>query len=442
MKNPIYVFGFLVLAAVLFGCKKEEAEPKVDENGLTREINDLVPQYILDEMQELGMPINGGATPPDLEDTYLASPFVLKNSNIPADIPGTLFADLEFHFYGQNNQDLTIMIDYITSNGFYTEQGEGLGSFIVGDECSFSVFVEVDLTINGDPAKALNVYSGEVVNKGIENFHYANFFLEDYGDPNGVFIEVGEGRVLCDQDRFSPLKGGESEWYTRLPDCPCEYSESLDGKAEMCGTWIDCGAASQEYHYGATYEIRWVPDQPNDPGQQCTYDSAKKLITSGIGAGSPDRDSPDICGWGDILTGQGFPDYDHYCEDVVPWGKGGSLVCSESSVPCWIYLRDWPANKGKNCPAPANPVSDIQHMLRLVGDMSCEEVTLIIKSAKESPNLLIDADLRDYLTGEIEYLPENQLIDKLKNWKDLKSCSIFPSDDLCVLIDLAIANLQ
>jgi len=429
MKKSFYLTAFALLFTIIIGCEKdEEVSPKVDENGLTKEITDLVPQYILDEMERLGMPINGGANPPIIEETYFASPYILESSNRPGDVPGFQFADYKVTFSGQDNDDLTIMVDY--ENG--PESGNGIGSFIVGEDCKFSVFVEINsVHSGGTTAKLTHVISGNLVNEGIEDLYFANFMIDNNNNPQGVWIENGEGRVIYDQDGFSERFGGETNWYTKLPNCPCQYSEDIDGREEMCGEWIDCGSASQEYHYGATFEIRWVPDEAGDPGQQCTYDASRSLITSGIAAGSPDKDSPDICGWGDILTGQGFPDIDHYFDDVKTWGE----------LPCYQYLNEWRPNNGNGC--GSNPISDIEHMKKMVGEMTCEEITLIIRSAKDSPNLMIDSDLRSYIIGEITIsLSDAQLIAKLQNWKELKSCSMFPSDELCFLIDQAISNLQ
>ncbi|MDX2245755.1 MAG: hypothetical protein SF052_03200 [Bacteroidia bacterium] len=428
MKNLLFLAIFFILTTLFVGCEKGEVSPKVDENGLTKEITDLVPQYILDEMKELGMPINGGANPPIIEETYFATPFILKSSNRPGDTPGFQFLDYKVIFSSQNNDDLTIMVDYESG----PESGSGIGSFIVGEGCEFSVFVEINSVYSGGTtAKFIHVISGSLVNKGIENLYLANFMINNNGNPQGVWIENGEGRVIYDQDGFSEKLGGESKWYTKLPDCPCEYSEDINGREEMCGEWINCGSASQEYHYGATFEIRWVPNESGEPGQQCTYDAGRNLITSGIAAGSPDKDSPDICGWGDILTGQGFPDIEHYFDDVKTWGE----------LPCYEYLNEWRPNNGNNC--GVNPISDIEHMKKMVGEMTCEKITLIIKSAKDSPNLMIDGDLRNYIIGDITIsLTEAQLISKLQNWKALKSCSMFPNDELCLLIDQAISNLQ
>ena len=56
----------------------------------------------------------------------------------------------------------------------------------------------------------------------------------------------------------------------------------------MGGQWRDftngCLSVSHlnDYHYGAKYEVRWAKEL-DSPGQQCTYDAQKKLITGGFG---------------------------------------------------------------------------------------------------------------------------------------------------------------
>ncbi|MGB5926946.1 MAG: hypothetical protein WBH03_02170, partial [Cyclobacteriaceae bacterium] len=193
MKNTLALFlgSFLLLFFSACG-DDEEISPQVDANGLTREITDLVPQYILDEMEALGMPINGGESPPNVEGTYYANPFVLLNSNRSNDVVGQNFAPYTVTFSNQNNNKLTVKVDYV--NG--PESGNGIGSFIVGTSTQFSVFVEVNSQHSrGSSAKFTQVISGEMTDQGIENLHVANFMIDNYGNPDGVWIEDGEGRV-------------------------------------------------------------------------------------------------------------------------------------------------------------------------------------------------------------------------------------------------------
>ncbi|WP_116125326.1 hypothetical protein [Lewinella sp. IMCC34183] len=202
---PSLLFVCIGLLA-LPGCKKDKFGPTTNEDGLTRDITDLVPQSILDEMETLGMPINGGTNPPDIEETYLASAFILLESNRPGDTPGMNFSDYYVTFSDQDSEELTLKVDY--RNG--GETGSGLGSFIVGDDCSFSVFVEVDSEYFGTEATLVHVISGELTEGGINNLHFANFMLDNNGNPNGTWIEEGEGRVIYDQDGFSPQQGTRS----------------------------------------------------------------------------------------------------------------------------------------------------------------------------------------------------------------------------------------
>lgn len=203
MKKITTRFFIVILAfsVVFIGCKKDKKEEpsKVQENGLTAEINNLVPDSILNVMITLGMPVNGGGTPPDIAATYLASPFILKESNVPGDYPGFTFADYRVTFYEQNSDNLTIKMNYL--NG--PESGTGLGGYIVGSNNSFTVFAEVNSTYSGYESRLVQVISGTLTSTGIDDFFYANFMIDNYGNPGGVWIGNGEGRVIYDSDGFS-----------------------------------------------------------------------------------------------------------------------------------------------------------------------------------------------------------------------------------------------
>jgi hypothetical protein len=201
-KFTIRFFSIVFALSVVFiGCKKDKKDEKnkVQDNGLTAEINNLVPESILNVMVSLGMPVNGGGTPPNIAASYLASPFVLKESNIPNDFPGFVFANYRVTFYDQNSDNLSIKMNYL--NG--PESGTGLGGYIVGTNNSFTVFAEVNSTYSGYEARLVQVISGTLTPTGIEDFYYANFMLDNFGNPGGVWIGNGEGRVIYDSDGFS-----------------------------------------------------------------------------------------------------------------------------------------------------------------------------------------------------------------------------------------------
>ena len=159
-------------------------------------------------------------------------------------------------------------------------------------------------------------------------------------------------------------------------------------------------------------------------GQQCTYDAEGNLITSGIAAGSPDKVSPQSCGSVSFSAAVSFPG--HYIKDMRTF----------SNLPCWEYLRDWPANNANKC-APSNPVSDIKNIKNLVGDMTCPEITELMNEASKSKT--ISDKLKDYLLGNGDgNLSGAEQIDELNRWKESEGC---PGKGICNLINKASKNL-
>jgi hypothetical protein len=199
---------FIILAfSFLISCSEDSggiSSTEVEENGLTPDINDLVPDSLLLIMDSLGMPIHGGGNPPNIENSYLCTPFILLASNRVNDNPGAQFSDYYINFRQQNNSDLTVNLDYI--NG--PETGNGIGSFIVGTVDSFSVFARLTVTVFTDSAYVLVLFSGRMDGENIADFHIALFMLDDLGDPSNYFIENGEGRIFYDSDGISERTEG------------------------------------------------------------------------------------------------------------------------------------------------------------------------------------------------------------------------------------------
>lgn len=205
MKTIVPSLCIILLLTLLSACEKQDIEDKkVEENGLSEDINDFIPEEILDEMIAQGMPINRGGNPPNIENTYLATPFILLSSNRPSDSPGSEFYDLLLRFYQQDNNQLTVKLDY--SSGI--EAGEGVGSFIVGEENKFTVVTDLRVTAYNDTADAAFVFSGTIAEGYIHDLYVANFMINNYGNSSGYFIEEGEGRVFYDEDGMSETTHG------------------------------------------------------------------------------------------------------------------------------------------------------------------------------------------------------------------------------------------
>jgi len=192
----------VLFISILTGCGGDSTGPGtslVEENGLTRDINAMVPSQLLATIEALGMPIHRGGSPPSIEGVFHITPFVLVDSNRPGDTPGDRYADYYVEFSDQSNANLTITTDYVNAE----EVGVGLGSFIVGQGGQFSVFTELTVEINGEAASVLAVYSGRMGQSSVENMHAAGFMLDNNGNPSGYFIDDGQGRVFRDQDGAS-----------------------------------------------------------------------------------------------------------------------------------------------------------------------------------------------------------------------------------------------
>lgn len=176
-------------------------------NGLTEEINEIVPEEILEEIKALGMPINTGTAPPNIAGVYNFSPVILKNSNIAEDTPGGGFNDGRIKIYDQSNTNLTAKFESVEvdSNGEVT--GSSIGdeahiTHVVGNSSNFTLFVRVVATeISGEWAELIYVYSGTMAGGNINSLHFALVMLNNNGYE--YFIDNGEGRLFYDEDGVS-----------------------------------------------------------------------------------------------------------------------------------------------------------------------------------------------------------------------------------------------
>ena len=182
----------------------------------------------------------------------------------------------------------------------------------------------------------------------------------------------------------------KKKWYETLPDCPCTYAEAQKLAKQSGSGWSDCGGANQDFHYGAASEVRWIPPKAGQPGQQCTYDQNGNLITSGIGAGTPDKVSPQGCEWYSINPKSVQSFYGHKTKDMDPWWE---LSCEE-------YLKKWPPNNGNNC--ADNGAADFSHMKDIVKDLNCDEITKMFKSANDPNDKRFTPRVKDFINGKIK----------------------------------------
>jgi hypothetical protein len=196
---PLVGLFLLVMAS----CRREV---NIDlDKGFSSQIQQIVPQAVVDSLRKKGMVINEGLVPPQLSGIYLASPYKLLSPYGPGDSysVGKIINDYYYKFYSQT-ADNAITYDF-TNNG--SDKGSGQGAFIAGNGMSFTIFSQDIGVSKSVPYKTLTVISGEISDQGIKKFQYAFVMKEKTGDAsNAVLIPIGAARIWVDGDGLA-VKG-------------------------------------------------------------------------------------------------------------------------------------------------------------------------------------------------------------------------------------------
>ena len=174
-----------------------------DQEGLTEDIHNLIPDGVLEAIKDIGMEINEGRNPPNIEGTYFVDTLSLVESTTGGDIATQWNKHVTFS--GQNNTTLTINVDYTmqVDNGAGIMSSKGLGSYIVGEGNKFTVVVDGTREEGGFTAKTVEIFSGEISDRGISNYHWAVMMIDNSGNPLNVWIANGTGYTKKDGDGFS-----------------------------------------------------------------------------------------------------------------------------------------------------------------------------------------------------------------------------------------------
>ena len=151
-------------------------------------------------------------------------------------------------------------------------------------------------------------------------------------------------------------------WKDGLDACPCTQQEAANNPRFKDATHFYTDSyhpgAETEYRTRAEFVVRYSPPSNIQfsnklmPGQQCAYDAAGKLITHGVGAGTPDAYSPEVTDNFDGL----ITEDSHTYWDVTPFDAEG-MTWQE-------YQKTWTPNPGKKSNGEAceiNPPPDIRN---------------------------------------------------------------------------------
>ena len=193
---------FLSVMIAFVGCY-EEPNTKNTES-LPNSVTSIVSPERLKDLEDLGITINKGTTPPNIEGSYRVSPFKKINANF--DDPYNEVLDYTYTFSEQDNTALTVMVgEYNNEDGTVgTGSGELQGAAISGHGNLFSIFAKIHTDYpNGAKSDMISVISGELTDEGIKNFQYALIMDDNYGNANDYLIGNGQGRLWATDNEIS-----------------------------------------------------------------------------------------------------------------------------------------------------------------------------------------------------------------------------------------------
>lgn len=215
MKTSIFKLFILCIILGLSSCSSNDS----NENETTSSEKKLYDHYVDSKMQksidQLGVVIHKGNTPPNVEGIYTIDPFRCTMSNFNDGYLGVNLGTSTLTLSNQNTAKLSIDFNNITIYSFDSkdETWKGKGSFISGSGNKFSILLHSNGELNKGSFvakyKNLIILSGEldIVNnqiKGIKNLQMASVMSDDYGDPNNTLIEIGQGRLFTNS--YSSVK--------------------------------------------------------------------------------------------------------------------------------------------------------------------------------------------------------------------------------------------
>lgn len=206
MKTTFNLFILFIILSTT-ACSSND----VNENETSSPEKNLYDYYVDSNMQksidQLGIIIHKGNTPPNVEGIYSIDPFRCTMSNFNDSLLGVNLGASTLTLSNQNTANLSVDFKNFTIYSYdaKNETWQGKGSFISGEGNKFSIFLhskgELDYGTYVTYYQNLIILSGEldVQNdkiKGIKNLQLASIMSDDYLDPYNTLIAIGQGRLF------------------------------------------------------------------------------------------------------------------------------------------------------------------------------------------------------------------------------------------------------
>lgn len=208
--NQIKILCFVTVVSLLNACGGSSGGGSNDANTVTVTTNftgtrpsveQIYSESLITSLEMIGLNINLGDNPPNVEGSYLLEPRVLQATTVPVENIeiGVGNGSTTITFSNQNNANLTLDLEANSGSTNVVDTG----SFISGSGNLFTVYFVAEVTVDGHTFDSTETYSGVITDGGVQNLQRAIFVLDDRGDPNDGLIPNDTGRLFIDEDGLS-----------------------------------------------------------------------------------------------------------------------------------------------------------------------------------------------------------------------------------------------
>jgi len=208
-------------------------------DGSSEAVADFYTPSQVAAIESLGLQINLGDTPPNVEGVFRRDPSILQATSVPNDSEiGAVFNPITITFSNQSGLDLSV--ETIADSGDTASLSSAAA--ISGSGNAFTVYSIVEVTVDGHTFQSAETYSGIVTANGIENLQTSILVIDDRGDPNDAIIGNDTGRLLVDGDGISENIAEESGSFDgSLSALANVYTEAEIATIQSLGLQINFG---------------------------------------------------------------------------------------------------------------------------------------------------------------------------------------------------------
>jgi len=203
MKTRIIYMLTISIGLFISACKKDSAlVDKINKTEIQKkQIQQIIPDKYLDSLKKLGLVVNTGITPANVEGSYAINPLLLEATNIPNDFKiGYRFNDARLNL---SKQDADFNI-FLLGKNFLAERDTSIATAISGTGNDVTIYGKVKSYKAGKVAEFAIILTAKLDNKTFKNFKYGLICISNKNTAtDNTFIKEGQGRVVYESDALS-----------------------------------------------------------------------------------------------------------------------------------------------------------------------------------------------------------------------------------------------